>query len=72
MKCQSLFSWKNKNVPICLLLKILPSMLSINETWFMPASWPPMEIIQLFACWVKISADSISKYFCIFFAENRI
>ena len=32
MKCQNLFSGKNKkNISICHLLKILPSMLSVNH-----------------------------------------
>ena len=36
MKCQNLFSGKNKkNVPECCLLKILPRGLSINKPVFM-------------------------------------
>ena len=51
MKCQILFSGKNKNISMCRLLKILPRVLSIKEmlkivitiliSWFVSSKMKP-------------------------------
>ena len=62
MKCQILFSGKNKkNISKCRLLKILPRVLSVKSIHF-----------NVFCTLGKITADDILKYFSLFSQQTGI